>query len=368
LAARTKFRQGVIRQVEKNFGKIWIEVKDGKMVMSKVWITGIAGFLGSHLADALLAAGHEVGGNDNLSQGDISNVPAGVDFFEYDCNWRDKLVVAMEGYTHLIHCAAAPYEGLSFFSPDFITRNIVGASVSTFSAAIGAGIKRIVYCSSMARYGTGALPFVESHEPHPADPYGIGKVAGEAVLRNLCETHDVGYVIAIPQNIIGPRARYDDPFRGVTSIMINLALQNRDLIIYGDGEQKRLFSPVDSCVDALMRMTFDHVNGEMFNIGPAYGSEITINALAEMVWRLCGHNGPARIKYVPERTGDVKFAYCSVEKAKRVLGFTEGMSLGECIVSMVEDVRKRGVRPFRYDLPIEIRNHKTPAAWTERLF
>src|SRR5215467_8450052 len=119
--------------------------------MAKIWITGVAGFLGSHLADALLAAGHEVGGNDDMSGGRVDNIPNGVDFRLLDCNQRDQLAAAMAGYTHLVHCAAAPYEGLSLFSPEYITRNIVGASVSAFSAAIGAGVQRIVYCSSMAR-------------------------------------------------------------------------------------------------------------------------------------------------------------------------------------------------------------------------
>ena len=336
--------------------------------MSKVWVTGVAGFLGSHLADALLAAGHEVGGNDNLSGGDEANVPRYVDFFELDCNQRNKLAAAMEGYAHLVHCAAAPYEGLSFFSPDYITRNIVGASVSTFSAAIGAGIHRIVCCSSMARYGAGEPPFTEEHPTRPADPYGIGKLASEAILRNLCDTHEVEYVIAVPGNIIGPRQAYDDPFRGVTSIFINLALQGRELIIFGDGEQKRRFAPVDSCVYALMKMLFDCPSGEVINIGPAQGTAITINELAEIVWEGCGRNDPIKIRYLPERVGDVKRAYCSVEKSQKLLGYDGSMSLEQCVLDMIYDVRKRGPKPFSYDLPIEIRNHKTPAAWTKRYF
>jgi len=348
--------------------------------MAKVWVTGCAGFLGSHLCDALLAAGHEVGGNDNLSGGDRANIPSGVDWRPADCNQRDYLASVLKGYTHLVHCAAAPYEGLSFFSPEYITRNIVGASVSVFSAAIGAGVGRIVYCSSMARYGNGQPPFTESQSTSPADPYGIGKLAGEAILRNLCNTHDVEYVIAVPGNIIGPRQAYDDPFRGVTSIMINLALQNRELIIFGDGEQKRRFAPVDSCVTPLMNMLFeDDVSGEVINIGPPENlhdgkmrvtdyDPISINRLAEMVWAACGHNGPPKIKYLPGRVGDVKFAYCSVAKMEDQLGFMIGMSLEDCIMAMVEDIRKRGPKEFDYDLPIEIRNHKTPAAWTERYF
>jgi UDP-glucose 4-epimerase len=339
--------------------------------MAKIWITGCAGFLGSHLADALLAAGHEVGGNDNLSGGDIANVPTGCRFIRLDCNQRDQLADAIRGYTHLVHCAAAPYEGLSFFSPHYITTNIVGASVATFSAAISANVRRIVCCSSMARYGDQPAPFNETQAPQPADPYGIGKVAGEAILRNLCHTHDVEHVIAVPGNIIGPRQAYDDPFRGVTSIMINLALQQRDLIIFGDGEQMRRFAPVDSCVDALIRMTLDPhtINGEMYNIGPVNAAAISINRLASQVWQACGHNGPPRIRYIPERTGDVKFAYCDVEKSCRLLGYKMGMTLTECIDLMVEDVRRRGPKPFNYDLmPIEIRNSMTPVAWTERYF
>jgi len=343
--------------------------------MAKIWITGVAGFLGSHLADALLAAGHEVGGNDNMSGGDVKNVPHDVVFHYLDCNQRDQLAAAMEGYTHLVHCAAAPYEGLSFFSPHYITQNIVGASCGAFSAAIGAGIKRIVHCSSMARYGNQEPPFREDQQPAPQDPYGIGKLATESLLRNLCETHDIEYSIAVPGNIIGPRQAYDDPFRGVTSIFINLALQGRELIIFGDGEQKRRFAPVDSCTTALMRMLFDEpptaedrLNGEVINIGPTHGSAVSVNYLAGLVWAACGYNGMPKIKYVPERVGDVKFAYCDVRKADRLLGYHNGMSLEACVMAMVEDVRKRGPKPFNYDLPIEIHNRKTPAAWTERYF
>src|SRR5215472_11261033 len=338
--------------------------------MARVWVTGIAGFLGSHLADALLAAGHEVGGNDNLSGGDIKNVPTGCHFVCLDCNERDKLALALEGYSHLVHCAAAPYEGLSFFSPHYITSNIVGASCSTFSAAIGSGVKRIVHCSSMARYGAQEPPFREDQQPAPQDPYGIGKLATESLLRNLCETHDIEYSIAVPGNIIGPRQAYDDPFRGVTSIFINLALQGRELIIFGDGEQKRKFAPVDSCVNALMRMTFDSVkSGEIINIGPtSLGTLISINDLAALIRGACGHNGPPRIRYLPDRVGDVKFAYCDVAKSIQLLGHYHGLTLEQCILDMIYDVRKRGPKSFNYDLPIEIRNHKTPAAWMERLF
>ena len=111
------------------------------------------------------------------------------------------------------------------FLPPLCTQNIVGASVAIFSAAVANRAKRIVFCSSMARYGALKPPFREDQKPKPQDPYGIGKLAAEDILRNLCTAHGVEYVIAVPHNIIGPRQKWDDPFRNVASIMINLMLQ-----------------------------------------------------------------------------------------------------------------------------------------------
>ena len=95
-------------------------------------------------------------------------------------------------------------------------------SVSTFTAAIRNKVKRIVFCSSMARYGDIKTPFKESDVCNPVDPYGVTKLAAENILKILCETHNLEYNIAIPHNIIGPKQKYDDPFRNVASIMTNL--------------------------------------------------------------------------------------------------------------------------------------------------
>ena len=173
----------------------------------KIFITGVAGFLGSHLADRMLKLGHTVTGNDNLLGGYLDNVDPRVEFYDLDCNDNDKLVEIMQGSDIVIHCAATAHEGLSVFSPNFITKNIFQASVSTISAAIACGVKRFVYCSSMARYGNQPTPFRETDTPQPVDPYGIAKVAGEQVLKTLCETHGMEWNIAVPHNIVGPRQR-----------------------------------------------------------------------------------------------------------------------------------------------------------------
>ena len=176
--------------------------------MAKIFITGIAGFLGSHIADRMLQLGHNVSGNDTLLGGELDNIPKNVKFHNTDCNDFNKMSDIMKGTDIVYHCAATAYEGLSVFSPCIVTHNIVGASMGTITAAIKNNVGRIVLCSSMARYGTNKVPFTEDMEPRPQDPYGIGKVTTELMLKNLCQVHDIPWVIAVPHNIVGPRQRY----------------------------------------------------------------------------------------------------------------------------------------------------------------
>src|ERR1035437_5131739 len=334
--------------------------------MSKIFITGVAGFLGSHLADAMLADGHEVVGIDNMIGGELDNVPAGVEFHQIDCNDFSDVKERMRGCNIVYHCAATAYEGLSVFSPHVVTQNIVGASVSVISAAISNSVKRIVICSSMARYGAIPTPFHEDDTPRPQDPYGIGKLAVEQFLRNLCETHGVDYVIAVPHNIIGPRQKYDDPYRNVASIMINLMLQGRSPVIYGDGEQRRRSSYIEDCIFCLKKMAFEpDVVGHVINIGPDEGSV----AIKELYAKIAGHIGFDKPPvYMTGRPQEVKFATCSSDKARWFLDYSTKWTLDEGLNSMIEAIRKRGVRPFKYHLDLEIVSDKTPRTWKDRLF
>ena len=176
----------------------------------KIFISGIAGFLGSHLADAMLAEGHEVSGCDNLIGGYRDNVPKDAEFFEYDCNDFEKMKELLKGVDIVYHTACTAYEGLSVFSPKLVAENTYLNTVSMASAAIANNVKRFVTCSSMARYGTQEIvPFTEDMICKPQDPYGISKFSAENVLRNLCSTHGMELVIAVPHNIIGPRQKYD---------------------------------------------------------------------------------------------------------------------------------------------------------------
>jgi len=331
----------------------------------KIFITGVAGFLGSHLADRMLELGHEVSGNDNLLGGYLDNVPKKVDFHQIDCCDLEKMTTAMAGSDVVIHTAATAHEGLSVFSPAFITRNVFEASVVTISAAIQNKVKRFVYCSTMGRYGNQEVPYVEEQRPLPEDPYAVAKVAAEDILKLLCDTHGMEWNIAVPHNIIGPRQRYDDPFRNVVSIMINRNLQGKQSIIYGDGSQTRCFSHVDDCIQCLEKMALDaNIVSEIINIGPDEET-ITIKEMADIVAKLCEMPGPHM--YMPDRPREVKHASCSADKARKLLNYETKTSLEESVRQTVEYVRSRGVKPFDYTYPLEIVSEITPKTWSERL-
>lgn len=331
-----------------------------------IFISGIAGFLGSHLADLMIAEGHTVVGCDNLLGGYLDNVPTEADFYQYDCVYHNSMVKITKHADIVYHCAATAYEGLSVFSPHLVTQNIVQASVSLMTAAIQNRVKRFVYCSSMARYGENQVPFTEDMIPRPQDPYGIGKLAGEQLLRNLCEIHGMEYVIAVPHNIIGPRQKYDDPYRNVASIMINLMLQGRQPIIYGDGGQMRCFSFIDDDIWILNKLAFeDNVAGETINIGPDE-EFVTINELAETIADILNFN--LNPQYVTGRPQEVKLANCSADKARRMLGYETKVNLRDGLAKMVDYIKEKGPKKFHYHLDLEIINEKTPDTWKNRMF
>ncbi len=333
----------------------------------KIFISGIAGFLGSHLADYFLKLGHEVCGNDSLIGGYLENVPDDVEFHQIDCCYLNSMVKHTKGCDVIIHAACTAYEGLSVFSPHLVTQNTFQITSTMLSAAIQNKVKRFVFCSSMARYGTqDTLPFTEDMECRPQDPYGISKYASEMLVTSLCRTHGVEHVICVPHNIIGPRQKFNDPYRNVAAIMINLMLQGRQPIIYGDGNQKRCFSFVQDCVYCIAQTVLrDDVVGEVFNIGPD-AEFVTINELAGILAEILDFDlDPI---YLPARPQEVRFATCSADKARRRLGYKPEITLRQGLTELAEHIRQAGTRKFRYHLDVEIVNEKTPRSWLDRMF
>ena len=331
----------------------------------KIFITGIAGFLGSHLAKHLINLGHEVSGNDSMIGGELDNVPKKIKFYKNDCTNLKKMTEITRGIEIIYHCAATAHEGLSVFSPNFITKNNYLASTSVITASIINKIKRFIFCSSMARYGEQKTPFTENMETMPIDPYGIAKVASEKCLIHLAELNGMEWNIAVPHNIIGPNQKYDDPYRNVISICINRNLQGKSSIIYGNGEQKRCFSYIDDVVYCLIKLGLDKkIKKEIINVGPDEET-VTIKEVANLVANEVGFNGNP--EFIDERPKEVKFATCSADKAKKLLGYKTKTTLKDSIKKTADFIKSKGVKKFKYHLPLEIVNEITPVTWKKKL-
>ena len=178
--------------------------------------------------------------------------------------------------------------------------------------------------------------------------------------------HGIELVIAVPHNIVGARQKYDDPFRNVASIMINLMLQGRQPVIYGDGEQTRCFSDIRDDIDCLTKLAFErNAVGQTFNIGPDE-HEISINQLYAIISNQLGFNRDPI--YMAGRPQEVKHATCSADKIREYFGYKTKYDTEESVKSLIEYISTRGTKAFEYHLPIEIVNDKTPETWKSKLF
>lgn len=338
-----------------------------------IFITGVAGLIGSHIATRFLSLGYEVIGIDNLVGGYKTNLPKHEKFTFYNldiCNTKSVAAI-MKGcnVSTVIHCAALAHEGLSVFSPSTITNNIYSGTISIASAAISAGVKLFINTSSMARYGDAKPPFTEDTLPQPVDPYGLAKLQAEQQLNLLAKIHNFKVITLVPHNVSGPNQCYSDPFRNVMSIFANRISNNKPVYIYGDGEQKRSFSHVEDCVDAYVKVytNSDSIDsGNVFNIGPSDGSEITIKELATVVSKY--FNTEPAIIHIPARPQEVKNAWVSTDKAQKVLNYQTNHSTEDVVRDTVTWIKNSPRLDFNYHLDLEIITDKTPKTWTDKLF
>lgn len=334
----------------------------------RVVVTGSAGLMGSHLAHELQARGHEVLGIDDFSGGTKENTIGQRNFVQLDIRKCSKITKILKQFQPEVihHLSAHPHEGLSQFCPEKITSNVYNASLSIFKAAINChSYPKIVYYSSMARYGHGnyKLPFTEDLPKMPEDIYAIAKCASERALEILASIHKLTYNIAVPHNIYGERVSLHDPYRNVLAIWINAILRGKPVIIFGDGEQRRAPSCIEDVLNPMIKLGFDkNINNEIINLGSA--KHYTINELAQMV--IDEFDLKLEPIYVPERPCEVKNAYCSIEKSVKLLDFKDKIDIKEGIHRLVEWAKKVGPKEPVYLEEFEIENH-APEVWTKKL-
>lgn len=325
-------------------------------------VTGGAGFIGSHVAEALRDMGHRVVVVDDLSGGFKENVPEDVEFVEGSVldEALVERVVRERAVDHVFHLAAYAAEGLSHFIRRFNYANNVLGSVNVLNAALRSGtVRTYVFTSSIAVYGAGQVPMTEDLTPRPEDPYGIAKYAVEQDLRAASEMFDLDFVVFRPHNVYGERQHIGDRYRNVVGIFMNQAMRGEPFTVFGDGEQQRAFTHVADVAPMIARsVDVPAASGEVFNVGGDV--PFTVNRLAEVVAAAMGVE--LRVDHLPPRI-EVRDAWSSHDKAWSVFGRPERLvPLEEGVARMAEWARRRGPQEPSIFTGIEVARN-LPASW-----
>ncbi len=329
--------------------------------MSKVLVTGAAGFVGSHVCDHLVNGGYDVVALDDLSGGFEDNVNPKAKFVSGSINDVDLVnrLFQEHQFTYVFHLAAYAAEGLSHFIRRFnYTNNLIG-SINLINASINAGtVKCFVFTSSIAVYGKNQLPMTEDNTPMPEDPYGISKLAIEQDLKSAHEMFGMNYIVFRPHNVYGERQNIGDPYRNVVGIFMNQIMQGKKLTIFGDGMQTRAFSHIDDVAPIIAKsIEIPEAYNEVFNIGA--DKPYTVKELATLV---CDAFGVSEQIEALEARNEVVHAYSSHEKVHQYFGhMIKNIPLKEGIDRMVEDAKAKGPRQGDKFKNIEIEKNMPPA-------
>jgi len=297
--------------------------------MKRAVVTGGTGFIGSHIADELVARGYQVSIIDDLSTGNKENIAAllkqsNVEFIEgsiVDLSLLNKLV---RGVDYVFHLAAIPSVPRSIKNPQASHEANITGTLNMLLAARDTGVKKVIYASSCAVYGdASALPIKEEMQPGPQSPYAVTKLAGEYYCQVFHRVYGLPTVCLRYFNVYGPRQNPDSQYAAVIPIFIQRVLNDKPPIIFGDGKQTRDFTFIIDVVEANILAAESEAMG-VFNIGR--GQSISITRLAELIIGLAGNN----VKPVHEepRPGDILHSLADISRA-RSFGYEPSYNLEE---------------------------------------
>lgn len=299
--------------------------------MSTALVTGVAGFIGSNLANRLLDLGHDVRGVDNFETGREQNLTAlnsdrDFSFHEADIRDADAMVDLTDGVDYVFHQAAVPSVPRSVEDPVTTTDANCTGTATVLNTAREAGVDTAVVASSSSVYGsTDRLPKVETMESQPESPYALSKHYTEELAIQFSDLYDIDTVALRYFNIFGPRQHPNGDYAAVIPKFISLMLNGERPVIYGDGEQSRDFTFVDNAVQANILATRGDTNGEAFNVGCA--DRITVNELVDTLNDLLDTD--VEPIYDDPRPGDVRHSHADISKIEELLDYDPGIGFQE---------------------------------------
>jgi len=301
-------------------------------------VTGGAGFIGSHIAAALVAQGARVRVIDDLSTGHLENlseIGGDVDFVRGNLNDHDVLSRALEGVELVFHEAAIPSVPRSVENPRETHEACVEATFNLLSAAKERGVRRLVYAASSSAYGDQpTLPKVETMLPEPLSPYAVAKLVGEYYCQVFTRTYGLETVCLRYFNVFGPRQDPGSQYSGVISRFIAALSSGASPVIFGDGEQSRDFTYIANAVDANVRAAETTRGvGEVINV--ANGERLTLNKLIEVLKQIT-KRPDAQVEYREPRTGDVRHSLADITRARELLGYEPRVGLEEGLSKTIE--------------------------------
>jgi nucleoside-diphosphate-sugar epimerase len=316
--------------------------------MALYLITGVAGFIGSTLARAILKQGDQVRGVDNLSTGcrqNLAEIIGQIEFRQNDLLDLESMKNACKGADYVLHEAAIPSVPRSVLDPLESNRANVDGTVNLLVAARDAKVKRVVYAASSSAYGdTPTLPKHEDMVPSPVSPYAVAKLAGEQYMSSFYRCYGLQTVSLRYFNIFGPRQDPSSPYSGVMARFITQMLRGEDPTIFGDGTQSRDFTYVDNAVNANLlacQAPAAAVAGKVFNVASA--QRVDLNQMFTALTELIGFSG--KPIYGPERPGDVKHSLADIRRAGEAMGYHPEVNFKEGLRRTVDWYRQQTPRP-----------------------
>ena len=298
----------------------------------RILITGVAGLLGSRLADWIIEkTDHTVIGIDNLSGGHLENVHKDVIFYNEDIVNDISFIFEKHNPDYVFHMAAYAAEGLSPFIRKYNYTNNLLATAEIVNNCIKYNTKRLIFTSTLAVYGNGKVPFDESALLKPIDPYGVAKYGCEMDIQIAGEQHGLDWCIIRPHNVYGIKQNIWDKYRNVLGIWMYQNLNDQPLTIFGDGEQKRAFSYIDNCLEPMWLAAISHkASKKIINLGGI--KEYSINEAADILIDVMGSGSKIHL----EARHEVKFSYPTYKRSIDILGYKEDINLKEGLFNMWE--------------------------------